>query len=110
MGADRYLMRHETADEKLYEKLHPGDKFENRKAHLLELKRMGEVVLPLALTQRLLADSATYWLNIPATSPDKAGAVPFWPWWSIPTTLIAPTMAVITLFTVVIMSNPITRI
>jgi len=41
LGADRYLMRHETADEKLYEKLHPGDKLENRKAHLLELKRLG---------------------------------------------------------------------
>jgi len=34
-------MRHETADEELYEKLHPGDKLENRKAHLLELKRLG---------------------------------------------------------------------
>ena len=41
LGADRYLMRHETADEELYEKLHPGDKLENRKAHLLELKRLG---------------------------------------------------------------------
>jgi len=41
LGADRYLMRHETADEELYEKLHPGDRFENRKAHLLELKRLG---------------------------------------------------------------------
>jgi len=34
-------MRHETADEELYEKLHPGDKLENREAHLLELKRLG---------------------------------------------------------------------
>jgi len=41
LGADRYLMRHETADEELYEKLHPGDKLENREAHLLELKRLG---------------------------------------------------------------------
>ncbi|WP_018962478.1 [FeFe] hydrogenase H-cluster radical SAM maturase HydE [Coprothermobacter platensis] len=40
LGADRYLMRHETADESLYAQLHPGDHFETRKAHLLELKRL----------------------------------------------------------------------
>jgi protoporphyrinogen oxidase len=44
---------------------------------LLELKSMGAVVLTLALTQPLMADSRTYWLNIPASSPDKAGGVPF---------------------------------
>lgn len=41
LGADRYLMRHETASPELYAKLHPGDSFENRKAHLFELKRLG---------------------------------------------------------------------
>ncbi|MGC8955404.1 MAG: [FeFe] hydrogenase H-cluster radical SAM maturase HydE [Fervidobacterium sp.] len=41
LGADRYLMRHETASPKLYAKLHPGDSFENRKIHLYELKRLG---------------------------------------------------------------------
>lgn len=40
-GADRYLMRHETASKSLYAKLHPGDSFESRKAHLFELKRLG---------------------------------------------------------------------
>lgn len=40
-GADRYLMRHETADEKIYKKLHPSDTFENRKKHLLQLKKLG---------------------------------------------------------------------
>ncbi|MBO8160214.1 MAG: [FeFe] hydrogenase H-cluster radical SAM maturase HydE [Thermosipho sp. (in: Bacteria)] len=40
-GADRYLMRHETADEQLYDKLHPSDTFENRKRHLLTLKKLG---------------------------------------------------------------------
>lgn len=44
---------------------------------LLELKSMGAVVLTLALTQPLMSASKTYWLNIPATSPDKAGGVPF---------------------------------
>jgi len=38
LGADRYLMRHETADEELYEKLHPGDKLENRKRTYWNLK------------------------------------------------------------------------
>ena len=51
----------------------PGDYL----GQLLELKSMGAVVLTLALTQPLLAESGTYWLNIPATSPDKAGGVPF---------------------------------
>lgn len=44
---------------------------------LLQLDSMGAVVLTLALKQSLLADSGTYWLNIPATSPDKSGGVPF---------------------------------
>ena len=38
---------------------------------LLKLKSMGAVVLILALTQPLLTESNTYWLNIPADSPDK---------------------------------------
>lgn len=46
-------------------------------ARLLELKSMGAVVMTLALTRPLMADSHTYWLNIPASSPDKAGGVPF---------------------------------
>lgn len=40
-GADRYLMRHETADEELYKNLHPNDSFEIRKSHLLKLKQLG---------------------------------------------------------------------
>src|SRR5690606_3788362 len=37
----------------------------------------GAVVMTLALSRPLMADSHTYWLNIPASSPDKAGGVPF---------------------------------
>lgn len=44
---------------------------------LLNLKSMGAVVMTLALNRPLMAESGTYWLNIPATSPDKAGGVPF---------------------------------
>ncbi len=41
-------------------------------AQLAELKSMGAVVLTLALKQSLMADSGTYWLNIPAATPDKS--------------------------------------
>ncbi|MBQ7563309.1 MAG: [Lachnospiraceae bacterium] len=41
-GADRYLLRHETASEKHYQKLHPSSlSCENRKRCLFELKEIG---------------------------------------------------------------------
>lgn len=41
-GADRYLLRHETADEAHYKKLHPPEmSFKNRKESLYMLKKMG---------------------------------------------------------------------
>ena len=41
-GADRYLLRHETADKSHYEKLHPKEMdFDNRIKCLEELKRLG---------------------------------------------------------------------
>lgn len=40
-GADRYLMRHETASKELYESLHPGMSFENRIQCLKDLKDIG---------------------------------------------------------------------
>lgn len=39
---------------------------------LVDLKSMGAVVLTLALKRPLLPDNLTYWLNIPADSPDKS--------------------------------------
>lgn len=39
---------------------------------LLELKSMGAVVMTLALKRPLMHQTNTYWLNIPATSPDKS--------------------------------------
>ncbi len=45
---------------------------------LLELKNMGAVVMTLALTQPLMPDGQTYWLNIPSSSPDKSdNLIPF---------------------------------
>jgi protoporphyrinogen oxidase len=47
-------------------------------AGLRSLKSMGAVVLTLALNEPLMAESNTYWLNIPAHSPDKSeNEVPF---------------------------------
>lgn len=41
-GADRYLLRHETANEEHYGKLHPQNlSLQNRKRCLLDLKRLG---------------------------------------------------------------------
>lgn len=40
-GADRYLLRHETATKELYESLHPGASFESRRKCLRDLKKIG---------------------------------------------------------------------
>ncbi len=40
-GADRFLLRHETASGELYKKLHPGMSFENRQRCLSDLKEIG---------------------------------------------------------------------
>ena len=40
-GADRYLLRHETATKELYEKLHPNSSFKNRRECLKNLKEIG---------------------------------------------------------------------
>ncbi|MCR4594521.1 MAG: [FeFe] hydrogenase H-cluster radical SAM maturase HydE [Clostridiales bacterium] len=41
-GADRYLLRHETADKKHYEKLHPDSmSFDNRQRCIKDLKTLG---------------------------------------------------------------------
>lgn len=40
-GADRYLLRHETASKELYESLHPNSSFENRRKCLENLKKIG---------------------------------------------------------------------
>jgi protoporphyrinogen oxidase len=45
---------------------------------LLNLKSMGAVVMTLALRHPLMPDRQTYWLNIPAKSPNKqANEIPF---------------------------------
>jgi len=46
--------------------------------NLRNLKSMGAVVMTLALREPLLTETGTYWLNIPAHSPDKReNEIPF---------------------------------
>lgn len=40
-GADRYLLRIETTDQKIYKELHPGMSFENRVRCLVDLRELG---------------------------------------------------------------------
>lgn len=40
-GADRYLLRHESASKELYESIHPGEPFEKRFNYLKNLKEIG---------------------------------------------------------------------
>ncbi|MDR2344779.1 MAG: [FeFe] hydrogenase H-cluster radical SAM maturase HydE [Planctomycetaceae bacterium] len=63
-GANRYLLRHETADTEHYVKLHPSEmKIDNRKKCLFDLKQIGYQVgsgfivgSPYQTTQNLIAD------------------------------------------------------
>lgn len=64
-GADRYLLKHETADPDLYRRLHPGMSFTNRKQCLLWLRELGYQVgsgnivgLPGQTVSTLAADIA----------------------------------------------------
>lgn len=62
-GADRYLLRHETATPEFYEKLHPSKSFSSRKKCLEDLKKIGYQVgagfmvgLPGQTNEHLAAD------------------------------------------------------
>ena len=79
-GADRYLIRIETTDEKLYKKMHPFADFENRKRCLRDLKKVGFetgtgclVGLP-GQTVESLADDILFFKDIDA---DMIGIGPF---------------------------------
>ena len=80
-GADRYLLRHETADEAHYQKLHPSSmSLENRKRCLFDLKEIGYQVgsgfmvgSPFQTTENLIADLRF----LEELSPDMIGIGPF---------------------------------
>ncbi len=81
-GADRYLLRIETTDEKLYSKLHPNMSYKNRKNCLYNLKILGYetgtgclVGLP-GQTIESLAEDILFFKEIDA---DMIGIGPFIP-------------------------------
>lgn len=63
-GADRYLLRHETADNKLYSRLHPHEmSLDNRKQCLYNLRELGYQVgtgfmvgAPFQTTENIISD------------------------------------------------------
>lgn len=81
-GADRYLLRIETTDREIYEKLHPGMSFENRRRCLSDLKEMGYEVGTGCLvglpeqTVESLADDILFFKVLDA---DMIGLGPFIP-------------------------------
>ncbi len=81
-GADRYLLRHETADEAHYASLHPDMKFENRMRCLKDLKSLGYqtgcgfMVGSPGQTAAALAKDLKF---IETFSPEMCGIGPFIP-------------------------------
>ncbi len=59
-----------TTSPHLLSKMAP-DLPEDYLSQLLQLKSMGAVVMTFAMKESVMAESATYWLNVPAESPDK---------------------------------------
>ncbi len=82
-GADRYLLRHETADKAHYEKLHPPKmSFDNRMKCLVELRELGYrvgcgfMVGSPFQTSETLAEDLKF---IESFKPDMCGIGPFIP-------------------------------
>lgn len=81
-GADRYLLRIETTDKTLYERLDPGMSFDNRVRCLMDLKELGYEVGSGSLvglpgqTLESLADDLLFFQKLPV---DMAGIGPFIP-------------------------------
>lgn len=80
-GADRYLLRHETADETHYNKLHPDSmSLKNRKQCLFDLKEIGYqvgsgfmVASPFQTTENLISDLRF----LQELEPDMIGIGPY---------------------------------
>lgn len=81
-GADRFLLRHETASRQLYEKLHPDMSFDKRTRCLYDLKKAGFQVgagfmvgLP-GQTEEMLAEDLHFLKKL---NPEMIGIGPFIP-------------------------------
>jgi len=81
-GADRYLLRHETASPALYEKLHPNMSLENRMRCLNDLKDIGFQVgagFMVGLPHQTDDDLVNDLLFLKELSPQMVGIGPFIP-------------------------------
>jgi biotin synthase len=81
-GADRYLLRHETASRRLYEALHPTMSYDNRIRCLWTLKRIGYQVgagFMVGLPGQTAEDLAEDLLFLKELQPDMIGIGPFIP-------------------------------
>lgn len=79
-GADRYLIRHETATKELYEKLHPGASFENRRRCLEDLKKIGYQIgsgFMVGLPCQKVSDLVNDLLYVKELNPHMVGIGPF---------------------------------
>ncbi len=101
-GADRYLLRHETADRAHYEKLHPaGMQLESRLRCLENLRRIGYQVgagmmvgSPYQTVEALAADM----VFLSEFRPEMVGIGPFLPHKDTPFKAFAPGSVEMTLF------------
>lgn len=81
-GADRYLLKHETADPELYGALHPDMAWENRKKALYTLRELGYQVgsgCMVGLPGQTLASLAADVLLFKELDVEMAGIGPFIP-------------------------------
>jgi biotin synthase len=79
-GADRYLLRIETTDENLYNKLDPGMSLENRMMCLENIKKLGYEVgsgIMVGLPEQTLESIAKDILYLKSIPVDMAGIGPF---------------------------------
>lgn len=81
-GADRYLLRHETANKMLYESLHPNSSFENRRKCLENLKKIGYQIgagFMVGLPNQNNNDLVDDLLYLKELNPHMCGIGPFIP-------------------------------
>ncbi|MDA8229526.1 MAG: [FeFe] hydrogenase H-cluster radical SAM maturase HydE [Desulfitobacterium hafniense] len=81
-GADRYLLRHETASEELYNRLHPRMSFLHRKECLNNLKRIGYQVgagFMVGLPGQKVEDYVRDLIYLKELEPHMVGIGPFIP-------------------------------
>lgn len=81
-GADRYLLKHETSSQELFETLRPGSSYENRRRCLQWLKALGFETGAgnlIGLPGQEINDLAADLLYLKALQPDMIGIGPFIP-------------------------------